>query len=387
MNRYNVNWNYPSNIRVGSGRIGELPEACHSLGADSPLLVTDPTLAEMSMLTTTVAACRTAGLNCNLFSDIQSNPTGVNVERGVEAYRAGNHDGVIAFGGGSALDSGKAIALMVGQQRALWDFEDVGDNWMKANSDGIAKIIAIPTTAGTGSEVGRAAVIIDEAKQLKRIIFHPRMLPNIVILDPELTVGLPAHITAATGMDALSHCLEAWCSPAYHPMADGIALEGIRLVKAFLPTAVANPQNIEARTQMLVASSMGATAFQKGLGAMHALSHSLGALFNAHHGLLNAILMPYVLKANQAAIDKRVVRLNRYLGFDNRDFDGFLAWVLDLRQQLDIPHTLAELDIDEQQKDEIGAMAERDPCAAGNPIAFSAEDYSVILANAVTGRL
>lgn len=385
MNRYNVNWNYPSNIRLGSGRISELPEACRSLEVASPLFVTDPTLAELPMVRSAVAACRDAGLNCGLFTAIQSNPTGANVENGVAVYRADHHDAVIAFGGGSALDAGKAIALMAGQQRPLWEFEDIDDNWKRANSDAIAKVIAIPTTAGTGSEVGRAAVIIDEAQQLKRIIFHPRMLPEIVILDPELTVGLPAHITAATGMDALSHSLEAWCSPMYHPMADGIALEGIRLVKEFLPMAVANPQNIDARTQMLVASSMGATAFQKGLGGMHALSHSLGALFNAHHGLLNAILMPYVLKANQAAIDKRIVRVSRYLGFGAPGFDAFLTWVLELREQLAIPHSLAALNIDKKRQEKVGAMAEQDPCAAGNPIAFSAQDYSAIFRNAVEG--
>lgn len=387
MNRYNVNWNYPSDIRIGSGRIRELPEACNNLGMTSPLLVTDPVLAELPMVGDAVDACRGAGLSCGQFSDIQSNPTGANVENGVAVYRAGDHDGVIAFGGGSALDTGKSIALMAGQQRELWEFEDIGDNWKKANSDGIAKIIAIPTTAGTGSEVGRASVIIDAAQQLKRIIFHPRMLPKIVILDPELTVGLPAPITAATGMDALSHSLEAYCSPMYHPMADGIALEGIRLVKEYLPTAVANPQNIEARTQMLVASSMGATAFQKGLGGMHAISHSLGALFNAHHGLLNAILMPYVLKANQAAIDTRIARLSRCLDLGLFDFQAFLSWVLDFRKQLDIPHTLAALDIDEQQEDKVGTMAEQDPCAAGNPIAFTAGEYSAIFKNAVKGVL
>ncbi|MGI9287150.1 MAG: iron-containing alcohol dehydrogenase [Pseudomonadales bacterium] len=387
MNRFNENWNYPSDIRVGSGRMRELPEACNSLGMSSPLLVTDPLLAELRMVGDAIDACRGAGLRCGQFTDVQSNPTGANVENGVAVYRAGGHDGVIAFGGGSALDTGKSIALMAGQQRELWEFEDIGDNWMKANSEAIAQTIAIPTTAGTGSEVGRASVIIDEAQQLKRIIFHPRMLPKIVILDPELTVGLPAPITAATGMDALSHSLEAYCSPMYHPMADGIALEGIRLVKEYLPTAVADPQNIEARTQMLVASSMGATAFQKGLGGMHAISHSLGARYNAHHGLLNAILMPYVLKANQAAVDTRIARLSRCLDLGYLDFEGFLSWVLDFREQLDIPHTLAALDIDEQQAEKIGAMAERDPCAAGNPIAFTARGYSAIFSSAVKGVL
>lgn len=387
MNELTANWNYPSHISVGAGRVKEVPMACKYLRMQSPLLITDPGLAELSMVRETVARCNEANLRCGLFSNIQSNPTGQNVRDGVEAYRAGGHDGVIAFGGGSALDAAKAIALMVGQERPLWDFEDIGDNWTRVKASGIVAIVAVPTTAGTGSEVGRAAVITDTEQQIKRIIFHPSLLPGRVILDPELTLALPAKITAATGMDALSHNLEAFCCPFYHPMADGIAMEGIRLVKDYLPRAVENGSNLEARTQMLVASLMGATAFQKGLGGMHAIAHSLGALYGAHHGLLNAILMPYVVKANQALIETRIERLGHYLLLKHTGFDGFLDWILTMRSHLGIPHDLLSIDIDAAQAARIGKMAAADPAAGGNPITFNAEEYAEIFTNAVNGTL
>jgi len=387
MAELSVNWNYPSNMLVGKGRISELSEVCKGLGMSAPLLVTDPGLAALPMVKQVMLACKQSGLACEVFSHIQSNPTGQNVLDGVSAYQTGGHDGVIAFGGGSALDAAKAVALMVGQDRPLWDFEDVGDNWMRVKEAGIAVIVAVPTTAGTGSEVGRASVITDAERKVKKIIFHPKMLPHTVILDPELSVGLPAHITAATGMDALSHSLEAFCSPFYHPMAEGIAIEGIRLVKEYLPRAVANGQDLEARTQMLVASSMGATAFQKGLGAMHAIAHTLGALYGAHHGLLNAILMPYVLQANRSEIEARIARLSSYLGLEDPSFDGFLVWVLTMREDLGIPHSLSAIDINEAQAKLVGEMSALDPSAGGNPLAFSAQQYSQLFVNAVKGLL
>ena len=353
----------------------------------APLLITDPGLAALPMTSNAVALCREAGLRCELFSNIKGNPTGQNVMDGVAAYKAGNHDGVIAFGGGSGLDAAKAVALMVGQELPLWDFEDVGDNWTRVNEAGVAPIVAVPTTAGTGSEVGRASVITDEDNHVKKIIFHPKMLPSLVILDPELTVGLPAGVTAATGMDALSHNLEALCSPFYHPMAEGIAVEGIRLVKEYLPRAVENGQDVEARMQMIIASAMGATAFQKGLGGMHALAHPLGALYDAHHGMLNAILMPYVLKANREVVEQRIERTAAYIGLDDTTFDGFLNWVLSLRDQLGIPHSLNEIGIDEEQLDKVAVMATEDPSAGGNPIQFSSDQYRVICQQAIRGEL
>lgn len=383
----NADWHYPTNIRNGPGRIKELAQACKHLNIHAPLLVTDPGLAVLPMIKQAVQHCQDSGLRCNVFCNIQGNPTGQNVEDGVTAYKAGHHDGVIAFGGGSSLDTGKAIALMAGQQRPLWEFEDIGDNWSHADPAAIAPSIAIPTTAGTGSEVGRASVITDEAHQVKRIIFHPKMLPSLVILDAELTIDLPPHITAATGMDALSHCLEAYCAPYYHPMADGVALEGMWLVKETLLRAYTNGQDLDARNQMLVASSMGATAFQKGLGGMHALAHTLGALYGAHHGLLNAILMPYVLKANQAAIEPRIVRLSRYLNLPDCSFGGFMDWVLEMRKQLGIPHTLSEIAVDERQASRVGRMSAADPSASGNPITFSAERYTEIFRDAVKGEI
>lgn len=382
-----ANWNYPTNIRAGAGRINELADLCKKMGMHAPLLITDPGLAALPMIQQVIDMVNASGLKCGLFSSIKANPTGANVDDGVDYYRQHNHDGVIAFGGGSALDAAKAIALMVGQDRPVFDFEDVGDNWTRVKVDTMAPVIAVPTTAGTGSEVGRASVITDATNHVKKIIFHPKMLPEFVILDPELTIGLPAGMTAATGMDALSHNLEALCSPFYHPMAEGVAVEGIRLVQQFLPIAVADGSNIEARMQMLVSSSMGATAFQKGLGGMHALAHPLGALYDAHHGTLNAILMPYVLKANRAEIEQRIDRLTRYMGLAQTGFDGFLQWVLDLRKQLDIPHTLAQIDIDLAQAELVGSMAVQDPSAGGNPIAFSAAQYQQIFTDAVNGTL
>lgn len=382
-----ANWNYPTNVKVGAGRIAELAELCKSMGILSPLVITDPGLAVLPMVEGLVENLNNSGLNCGLFSNIQANPTGENVMDGTDWYRKHQHDGVIAFGGGSALDAGKAVALMVGQDRPIWDFEDVGDNYLRVKVDGMAPVIAVPTTAGTGSEVGRASVITDQENHIKKIIFHPRMLPEQVILDPELTVGLPPAITAATGMDALSHNLEALCSPFYHPMATGIAIEGIRLVQEYLPRAVADGNDIEARTQMLVCSSMGATAFQKGLGAMHALAHPLGGLYNAHHGTLNAILMPYVLKANRKEIEKRIERLTQYMGFETPGFDGFMYWILSLREQLGIPHTLAALDIDETRAKTVAKMAIEDPSSGGNPVSFTAEDYELVFLNAVNGVL
>ena len=383
----NVNWNYPTSVWTGAGRISELSGACKALGISRPLLVTDPGLSRLPMVTDAVDRCKAEGLACSVFSDIKSNPTGENVEAGVKQYKETASDGVVAFGGGSGLDAGKAVALLVGQTRPLWDFEDVGENWLRADARAIAPIVAVPTTAGTGSEVGRASVITDTANHIKKIIFHPKMLPQIVILDPELTLGLPPALTAATGMDALSHNLEAYSSPIYHPMAEGIAIQGMHLIKNYLPEAVLDGSNLEARTQMLVASSMGATAFQRGLGAMHALSHPLGAVYDAHHGTLNAVLMPYVLVANQASIEDRIVRLSSYLELSDVSFDGFLRWILDLRRQIGIPNDLAALGIDGQQLDKIGGMAVEDPSAATNPIQFDAEEYTRIATHAWKGQL
>jgi len=383
----NVNWNYPTNIRSGIGRINELATACQELGMRAPLLVTDPGLAELPMIAQAVNSCQELGLRCHVFSQIKANPSIENVTDGVSVYQQNKHDGVIAFGGGSAIDAAKAIALMVGQNRPLWDFEDAGDNWRRVCTQTMAPVVAVPTTSGTGSEVGRASVITDTDLQLKRMIFHPNMLPAIVILDAELTVSLPAKLTAATGMDALSHALEAYCATYYHPMAEGIALEGIRLIKNYLPRAVVSGNDLQARAQVMVGSTMGATAFQRGLGGMHALAHSLGALYDSHHGMLNAILMPYILKANRSAIEKRIERLSRYLELEDVSFNGFLNWIVNLRDELAIPHSLAEIGIDDGQVNKVGLMAVKDAAASGNPIQFNAQQYSTICLAAINGEL
>lgn len=361
------NWNYPTAIRFGAGRIAELADAVRAAGISRPLLVTDPVLAKLPMVAAAKAALDAAGLPCAIFSDVKPNPVAANVEAGMAVLRAGKHDGVIAFGGGSALDAGKVIAFMAGQTRPMWDFEDVGDWWTRADPKGIFPIIAVPTTAGTGSEVGRAGVITDEATHTKKVIFHPDMMPKIVICDPELTVGMPRMITIGTGMDAFAHCLEAYCGPSYHPLADGIALEGLRLVKEYLPRAAQDGSNIEARAQMMSAAAMGATAFQKALGAIHALSHPVGALYNTHHGMTNAVFMPYVLQFNRPAIENKMARVAAYLGLEPR-FDAFFGFVMDLRSKLDVPHTLEALGVANPDIALMSRMAPQDPTAGGNPV-------------------
>jgi alcohol dehydrogenase len=373
----NRNFNYPTAVKFGAGRVKELAELCKANRILRPLLVTDPGLAAMPMLATIVADIKSAGLPVLVFSDVRPNPVEANILAGVKAFKAGMHDGVIAFGGGSALDIGKMIALMHGQSISVFDLEDIDDWWTRADASRIAPIIAVPTTAGTGSEVGRASVITHPETHEKKIIFHPAIMPKVALLDPELTVGLPAKLTAATGMDALAHCLEAYCAPFYHPMAKGIALEGMALVKDNLLKAVKKPDDLEARGNMLVASTMGATAFQRGLGAIHALSHPLGGLYDAHHGLLNAIVMPYVLKANRKVIEKDIVKAAAYLGIKG-GFDGFMKWILKLRKDLGIPHKLADIGIDTKRLDEIAAMAVKDPSAGGNPIAFTQAQYKAL---------
>jgi hypothetical protein len=384
---YKASWNYPTQVLFGPGRIRNLARACQTLGMTRPLLVTDPGLAALPMIKDALAANEAASLPTGLFSDVKANPVGRNVEDGVAAYKAGGHDGVIAWGGGSALDAAKAIALMAGQTRPIWDFEDVGDNWTRADAAGIAPVVAIPTTAGTGSEVGRASVITDEETHTKKVIFHPRMMPGIVIADPALTAGLPPHLTAATGMDALAHCLEALCAPGFHPMADGIAVEGLRLIKEWLPKAVKDGRDLEARACMLAAASMGATAFQKGLGAIHALSHPVGAVYGTHHGLTNAVFTPYVLSFNRRAIETRMCRLAAWLGLPRHDFPAVLDWTLSLRADFGVPHTARQLGVEESRLDELAAMAAVDPTAGGNPIPVGAVELKTMYQAALDGRL
>jgi alcohol dehydrogenase class IV len=381
------NWNYPTLIRFGAGRISELPDACRSLKITRALLVTDPGLAKLPMIEKAVAACAAAGLPCTVYSDVQANPIEANVNNGVRVFREGGHDGVIAFGGGSALDTGKAIALMVGQTRPMWDFEDREDWYTRVNVAGIAPIVGVPTTAGTGSEVGRASVITDTRDHTKKIIFHPKMQPSVVIADPELTLGLPPHVTAAVGMDALSHNLEAYCAPSYHPMADGIALEGTRLIKEWLPRAYQDGKNLEARSHMMIASTMGATAFQKGLGAMHSLSHPCSANLNTHHGLTNAVVMPYVLAWNRQHIEDKMQRLGAYLGLREASFEGVLKWIMDLRQAIGVPATLAELGMRADQVENFSVQAFNDPSTGGNPRPMNQQDFVTLYRNCLEGRI
>jgi alcohol dehydrogenase class IV len=377
------NWNFPTTVWAGPGRIAELPAACQRAGIGRPLIVTDQGLVASPMIRSAVAALGGA----SLFGGVQGNPTAAHVEAGLAGYRTGRHDGVVAMGGGAALDTGKVVAFLSGQTRPLWDFEDIGDWWTRADAAGIAPVVAVPTTAGTGSEVGRAGVILNEVTRQKKIIFHPQMMPRVVISDPELTVGLPRWVTAATGMDAFVHCFEAFCAPGFHPLADGVALEGMRLIATYLPRACANGADIEARAQMLAAASMGATAFQKGLGAVHAIAHPVGSWFGTHHGLTNAVVLPYVMEFNRKAIASKCDVIARVLDLPTRGFDGLHAWVLGLRRELGIAHTLAELGVTVEQATIIGAEAAIDPSASGNPVPATAAELERIFRAAVLGQL
>ena len=386
MQKYN--WNYPTTMWVGENRIDDIGFACKTLNIKKPLLVTDKGLSKSDIVNNTLSILKSEGINAELYSNVVGNPTGTNVNEGVESYKKNSCDGVIAFGGGSGLDVGKAVAFMSGQILPIWEFEDVGDNWTKANSDKIAPIIAVPTTAGTGSETGRASVILNEDTGVKNIIFHPKFLPSIVILDPVLTLGLPPKITAATGMDALAHNLEAYCAPGYHPMADGIALEGMKLINKWLLEAVNNGSNIEARMNMLTAASMGSTAFQKGLGAIHSLSHPVNALNNVHHGLSNAIFMPYVLTFNRDVIENKILKICDYLELGDKSFDGFINWVLELRKKLDIPHKLSEVIVEKDlQLDRLSKMALDDPSTGGNPKKLTEADMKLMYQHSMSGTL
>ena len=386
MQKYN--WNYPTTMWVRKNRIKDLGNACKNLNIKKPLLVTDQGLAKSEIILSALNDLNDEGISVQLYSNVVGNPTGTNVNEGVDHYKKNNCDGVIAFGGGSGLDVGKAIAFMSGQNLPLWDFEDVGDNWTRADSAKIAPIIAVPTTAGTGSETGRASVILNEQSGVKKIIFHPKFLPSIVILDPCLTVGLPSKITAATGMDALAHNLEAFCAPGFHPMADGIALEGMRLINKWLLIAVNDGKNLDARMNMLTAASMGSTAFQKGLGAIHSLSHPVNALNNVHHGLSNAIFMPYVLSFNKDVIEEKIVKICEYLELKEISFNGFIDWTLKLRKDLDIPHKLSEV-IEEKDFDinRLSKMALEDPSTGGNPKKLTVEDMKIMYEHSMSGNL
>tara|TARA_B100000287_G_scaffold377208_1_gene378864 strand:- start:630 stop:1784 length:1155 start_codon:yes stop_codon:yes gene_type:complete len=380
------NWNYPTTVWVGKNRIDDLASACENLNIKNPLLVTDKDLIELPFIKNILASLKKKFSQLRVFSNFSGNPIGENVEEGVEIFKKNNNDGVVTIGGGSALDVGKAIAFMSAQTRPIWDFEDIGDYWKRANNN-ISPIIAIPTTAGTGSETGRASAIINKKTGVKKIIFHPKFLPSIVILDPMLTVDLSPRLTAATGMDALAHNLEAFCAPGFHPMADGIALEGIKLIKTSLITAFNDGRNIEARQNLLAASSMGSTAFQKGLGAIHSLSHPVNSKFNMHHGLSNAIFMPYVLTFNKKFIEKRISTISSFIGLEN-NFKSFLDWIITLRKELKIPHKLSELiQIKPDQIEELSQMALEDPSTATNPSKLKKEDFKKMYEYSIEGKL
>jgi alcohol dehydrogenase class IV len=379
-------WTFPTTIRFGAGRRQELPDACTAAGMSKPLLVTDAGLADKPIVTEALDILRRGGLKAELFADVKGNPDDANVNAGVKALTAGGHDGVVAMGGGSAMDAGKAIAFMAAQSLGMETFEDIGDNWKQATSEGILPSVAVPTTAGTGSEVGRASVIHVAAVNRKVVVFHPRILPAQVVADPELTVGMPAWVTAATGMDALAHCLEAYCAPNYHPMAQGIAAEGARRVRHALVRAYKDGNDIEARADMLAAAMMGCVAFQRGLGAIHAISHPVGSLFDTHHGLTNAVVMPYVLNFNRGPVEAPLGRLAAYLELPEASFQGFVDWVMELRRTMDVPETLGDMGVDAGSAQRIAEMGETDPTAGGNPIPLTRDNLRPLVEDAIAGR-
>ena len=380
----NINWNYPTAMWFGLNRIKDIQKACDDLNIKNPLIVTDPGILQTDIIN---KINNSLNQSADIFSNVQSNPTGQNVEEGVKQFNQNGHDGVIAVGGGSGMDTGKGIAFMSKQDRPLWDFEDVGDWWTRANSEVIFPIIAVPTTAGTGSETGRASVFTNETTKEKKIIFHPKMLPSVVILDPDLTIPLPPSLTAFTGMDALAHCLEAYSSNNFHPLSQGIALEGMKMIKDNLINAYEDGKNIIARSNMLAASSMGSIAFQKGLGAIHSLSHPIGAIYNTHHGLTNAVFMPYVLVRNKNVIENKIIELSRYLNLSDPSFNSFLDWVLDLRKKLSIPHTLKELINDDTKFEEMSEMALNDPSTNSNPVNLNKKDFLELYKLSFEGKL
>ena len=384
MNIQNINWNYPTSIWFGLNRIKEIQKACDDLNISNPLIVTDPGILKTDIITKINSSLKA---KANIFSQVNSNPTGTNLEAGVKIFNENNHDGVIAVGGGSGMDTGKGIAFMSKQDRPLWDFEDIGDWWTRAKSNVIYPIIAVPTTAGTGSETGRASVFTNEDSKEKKIIFHPKMLPSVVILDPDLTIPLPPSLTAYTGMDALAHCLEAYSSENFHPLSQGIALEGMKIIKNNLIEAFNDGKNIKARANMLATSCMGSIAFQKGLGAIHSLSHPVGAIYNTHHGLTNAVFMPYVLKRNEDAIKDKITDLSKYLNLPNPSFQSFLDWIIDLRKLLNIPHTLNDLIHEDSKLEAMSEMAFNDPSTASNPIKLEKKDFLNLYKNSFAGLL
>ena len=378
----NMNWNYPTTVWFGVDRSKEIQEACDTLGIKNPLIVTDP-----GLLRTSIIDEINSGLSSNtqIYSDVQGNPTGSNVTNGVKVFLEGNHDGVIAIGGGSGMDAGKGIAFLAHQSRPLWDFEDIGDWWTRADSSVIKPIIAIPTTAGTGSEVGRAAVFLNEENYKKKIIFHPKMLPQIAILDPSLTLNLPKSITAGTGMDALAHCIEAYSSPFYHPMAEGTALEGLRLVKENIQEVYHNGNNVEARSHMLVASMMGAAAFQKGLGAIHSVTHPVNSLYKTHHGTTNGTVMPFVLNYNRSTIEEKFTRLANFLDIKN-GFEGIVDWIIELKKEMEIPETLKDMGVNEGDEIKLAPLAQEDPSTGANPLEMTVERFQELILNCISGK-
>jgi alcohol dehydrogenase class IV len=378
----NMNWNYPTNVWFGPDRSQQIQQACDALGVKNPLIVTDPGLLQTPIIDEINSHLSS---KTNVYSDVQGNPTGSNVTNGVKVFLEGNHDGVIAIGGGSGMDAGKGIAFLAHQSRPLWDFEDIGDWWTRADSEVIKPIIAIPTTAGTGSEVGRAGVFLNEENHKKKIIFHPKMLPQIAILDPSLTINLPKGITAGTGMDALAHCLEAYSSPFYHPMAEGTALEGLRLVKENIQEVYHNGKNIDARAHMLVASMMGAAAFQKGLGAIHSITHPVNSLYHTHHGTTNGTVMPFVLNYNRSTIEDKFVRLANFLDIKG-GFDGIVQWVIDLKKEMEIPETLKDMGVQPRDEVKLAPLAQEDPSTGGNPLEMSEEKFQELISNCILGK-
>ena len=380
-------WSFPVPIAYGPGRLKEIAGFCRDAGMSRPLVVTDRGSAALPFLADLMRLLSEGGLHAALYSEISPNPRDDEIAGGRAMFRDGGHDGIIAIGGGSGMDGGKAIALTATNDIDLWAFEfEQTPPDMSAHAP-FPPLITIPTTAGTGAETESTAMITDTAKGMKWCIWHAELKPALALLDPEITLGLPPHLTAWTGADALVHAIEAYCVPGFHPLCDGVALEGLRLVARWLPVAVAEPGNLQARGAMLAGSCLAGVAFLKGLGMVHAVSHMVGAEYDTQHGLTNAVLLPSVLRFNAGHIEDKVTPMAQAMGLTETGFDAVHAHICALLDDIGIPKTLADIGVSEDCAARIAAKALQDSAAGTNPRPASAAEVEALVLEAIrTGR-
>ncbi len=376
-------WGFPVPIAYGPGRLTEIGQRCVAMGIRNPLIVTDHgsrNLEFISRLQTFLAA---AGLTSALFCEISPNPIDSEISFGRAAFRNGTHDAIIAIGGGSAMDGGKAICLTANNSIDLWDFEFEQPAPKIASKNAFPKLITIPTTAGTGAETESTGMVTHSVKAMKFCVWHPDLKPSLALLDPELTVGLPANMTAWTGADALVHAIEAFLVPGFNPLCDGLALEALSLISTWLPVVVAEPQNITARGGMHVGSCLAGISFLKGLGLVHAISHMIGAEFNTHHGLTNAIILPVVLRFNLPGMQDKVRRMAEAMGMSDHSIDGFITAVEAMLDEIKIPKSLGEIGVPIDCAARIATKALKDSAARTNPRSATLAEVQALTQTAI----